>query len=389
MAEADNSIALSERVQQERVRLFFGLAKGNMAGILLGTVLISVVLHQGGASTVALSIWCGLIAISSLAVVGFERYVRAIDITEDNCTQFLHIRIGLGACVACLWGVAGYLLPGTDTRVHDTFLFIILSTLVTVGTLGYAAMPVYYLIIDAVSLVPLSAKFAYQLLALGDSYYLLLVVMAVAWQIVVMKKAMQVSGTVIEAIAVNERLKDEIEEHKQTKAMLERMAQQDPLTGLANRSLFSDRLKQTLALSQRNNLRFAQLFIDLDRFKPVNDRFGHGTGDLLLKGVASRMLGCVRASDTVARIGGDEFVVLLCEIDGAAGALAVAEKIRASLSEPFLIDGEHIRIGCCIGVAIYPEHGKNEIGLSAQADAAMYLAKQEGGHQIRLAGARG
>ena len=256
MVEAGNSGALSERVNRERIRLFFGLAKGNMAGILLGTVLISVVLHQGGASTVALSIWCGLIAISSLAVVGFERYVRAIDITEDNCTQFLHIRIGLGACVACLWGVSGYLLPGTDTRVHDTFLFIILSTLVTVGTLGYAAMPAYYLIIDAVSLVPLSAKFAYQLLALGDNYSLLLVVMAVAWQIVVMKKAMQVSGTVIEAIAVNERLKDEIEEHKQTKAMLERMAQQDPLTGLANRSLFSDRLKQTLALSQRNNLRW-------------------------------------------------------------------------------------------------------------------------------------
>ena len=162
MAEAENSVSLDERVLLERVRMFFGLAKGNMAGILIGTILIGVVLQIGGASPIALVVWVGLILISSLAVTGFERHVRTIEVTADNCKSLLKVRIGLGACVAFLWGVAGYLLPNTGTQVQDTYIFIILSTLVTVGTLGYAAMPAYYLIINAVSLVPLSLKFAYQ-----------------------------------------------------------------------------------------------------------------------------------------------------------------------------------------------------------------------------------
>ncbi len=385
MAEAENSVSLDERVLLERVRMFFGLAKGNMAGILIGTILIGVVLQIGGASPIALGVWVGLILISSLAVTGFERHVRTIEVTADNCKSLLKVRIGLGACVAFLWGVAGYLLPSTGTQVQDTYIFIILSTLVTVGTLGYAAMPAYYLIINAVSLVPLSLKFAYQLLTLGDNYYLLLLVLAVTWQIVVMKKAKQVSRTVIDAIEVNERLKDEIEEHKRTKAVLQQMAQQDPLTGLANRSLFSDRLNQTLAMAHRKDLRFAQLYIDLDHFKPVNDKFGHATGDLLLKAVATRIQGCVRESDTVARVGGDEFVVLLREIASAQSALAVAEKIRSSLSESFPIDAHDIQVGCCVGVAIYPDHGRSEIELSARADAAMYEAKEAGGNLVQLA----
>lgn len=200
-----------------------------------------------------------------------------------------------------------------------------------------------------------------------------------------MKKARQVSRTVIQAIEINERLKDEIEEHKRTKAVLQQMAQQDPLTGLANRSLFSDRLNQTLVMAHRKGLRFAQLFIDLDHFKPVNDKFGHATGDLLLKAVAARIQACVRESDTVARIGGDEFVVLLREIDSAQSALAVAEKIRSSLSESFPIDAHDIQVGCRVGVAIYPDHGRSEIELSSRADAAMYEAKEAGGNLVQLA----
>lgn len=385
MATTDKRPSIDERVYLNRVRLFFGLAKGNMAGIFVGTVLIGLVLHSGGTSASVLGVWVGLIAASLLAVVLYEQRVQRIAISVANCKTLLWTRIGLGACIALLWGLAGFLLPSADTEFQHTYIFITLSTLVTVGALGYSAMPAYYLIINAVSLVPLSAKFAWQLLVLGHDYYLYLLVAAVAWQVVVMKKALQVSRTVINEISVNERLTDEITEHERTKALLQHMAQQDPLTGLANRALFSDRLNQTLALAQRSGTRCAQLYIDLDRFKPVNDQFGHATGDVLLKDVASRMLACVRESDTVARIGGDEFVVLLRNIDNAEDALHVAEKIRAALASPFPIDGRDIRIGCCVGIAVYPEHGRNESELSARADAAMYAAKHAGGNTVRLA----
>lgn len=381
----DTTASLEERVHLERVRVFFGLAKGNMGNVALGTLLIGIVLRIGGASSHALAVWVGLICIGSVAVMGFERRVQRMGLTATNCKTLLQIRIGLGASIALLWGVAGYLLPGVDNQLQDTYIFIILSTLVTVGTLGYAAMPAYYTIIDAVSLVPLTLKFAYQALFQGDNYYLLLLALSVAWQVVVMIKARQVSRTVIHAIVVNEHLKDEVEEHKRTKAELQLMAQRDPLTGLANRSLFSDRLNQTLALAQRQRTHFAQLYIDLDKFKPVNDQFGHATGDLLLKAVALRILECVRDSDTVARVGGDEFVVLLREVDGSHSALHVAEKIRVALGTPFLIGDQRIEIGCCVGVAIYPDHGQSEIELSARADAAMYQAKQGGGDKTQLA----
>ncbi len=156
------------------------------------------------------------------------------------------------------------------------------------------------------------------------------------------------------------------------------LAQHDMLTGLANRVLLSDRLNQMLVIAQRDQTRFALLYLDLDKFKPVNDMYGHAVGDELLKEVAQRMTRRVRESDTVARIGGDEFTILLRAIDSDLSVITVADSIRDSLIQPFLIQNHLIEISCSIGIAIYPDHGHSEIELSRQADAAMYRAKEAG-----------
>ncbi len=126
------------------------------------------------------------------------------------------------------------------------------------------------------------------------------------------------------------------------------------------------------------------VFLDLDKFKPVNDNYGHSVGDLLLQDVAHRIEACVRESDTVARMGGDEFVVLLRTTSQAADALAVAEKIRNSLNQPFDLAGHHLEISCCIGVAIFPQHGQDDLSLSKNADSAMYQAKDNGRNRVQL-----
>ena len=165
------------------------------------------------------------------------------------------------------------------------------------------------------------------------------------------------------------------------------MAQHDPLTGLPNRALFEDRLMQAIVQANRNQSRLALLYVDLDHFKPVNDTLGHAAGDVLLKAVAQRMHDCVRASDTVARIGGDEFVVLLPTVQDAADALAVAEKIRGALNQSFLVaSGQMAHISSSTGVAIYPDHGYNEIQLAKNADIAMYRSKELGRNQVSLFG---
>jgi diguanylate cyclase (GGDEF)-like protein/PAS domain S-box-containing protein len=168
----------------------------------------------------------------------------------------------------------------------------------------------------------------------------------------------------------------DISERKRTEQRIAYMARHDPLTDLPNRLLLEDRLRQALLASRRHHHQLALMFLDLDKFKPVNDQYGHAVGDLLLRAAAQRMLAQVRAADTVARIGGDEFVILLPVVQSAAAAVQVAEKIRAVLSQPFDLQSVVVQISASIGVAICPEHGSSDVELLRHADAAMYQAKQ-------------
>jgi len=176
----------------------------------------------------------------------------------------------------------------------------------------------------------------------------------------------------------------DITARKRGEEVVWRRANYDELTGLPNRRLFTDRLKQTLGRAARHSNCMAVLFIDLDGFKPVNDLYGHQTGDELLKQVATRMDLCLREEDTVARQGGDEFVVLLATILSEREALAVAEKLLAALHSPFQIEGHTINIGASIGVALFPQHGDTAEILIGNADSAMYAAKEAGRHTVRL-----
>ena len=170
----------------------------------------------------------------------------------------------------------------------------------------------------------------------------------------------------------------DITEHKQTEERIQRMAHHDGLTGLPNRILFNDRLNQAIHLAKRDSGQFALLYLDLDKFKPINDTLGHSAGDELLRGVAARIGDQIRESDTVARVGGDEFTVILSDVGRREDAERVAEKIIAALVEPFEIgsDRRSVEIGVSIGIAVYPSEGQDANVLVKAADAAMYFVKK-------------
>ena len=174
-------------------------------------------------------------------------------------------------------------------------------------------------------------------------------------------------------------------ERKRVESRLQRAALYDPLTNLPNRLLLHDRLQNALVLAQRAQLRLSLLYLDLDGFKAVNDGHGHTTGDLLLQEVGRRLKEAVRESDTVGRIGGDEFLILLAGIDYPHDTLTVAEKIRASLGQPYQLKEVQLRLSTSIGVAACPQHGKDGRELIHAADGAMYEAKKAGGNQVRQA----
>jgi diguanylate cyclase (GGDEF)-like protein len=165
---------------------------------------------------------------------------------------------------------------------------------------------------------------------------------------------------------------------------LDHLAHFDKLTNVPNRTLFRDRLNEAVKDSTRYKRKFSLMFIDLDNFKPVNDNLGHDVGDEVLKEVAGRLLLCVRSSDTVARIGGDEFTIILHSILEPKNTAIVAKKIIDALSAPFHIKGNEIKIGASVGISIFPENGDTIETLLKCADDAMYDAKNNGKNQYKF-----
>lgn len=183
-------------------------------------------------------------------------------------------------------------------------------------------------------------------------------------------------------------IQTDVTELKNYEIELEHRANHDSLTGLANKNLLHDRLDRAIAITGRMRRKFALLYLDLDRFKTVNDSLGHASGDMLLRTVASRLTSCVRESDTVARVSGDEFAVILLELDQIDAVSTIAEKILSAVKQPVMIEGQAVSTSASIGVCIYPEDGTSGEALLKRADSAMYRAKHGGRDQIGFYAAR-
>jgi diguanylate cyclase (GGDEF)-like protein/PAS domain S-box-containing protein len=167
-------------------------------------------------------------------------------------------------------------------------------------------------------------------------------------------------------------------------SQLSHLSQHDFLTGLPNRMLLNDRLKNALALARRHRTKVAVLFVDVDRFKQINDSLGHSIGDKVLQVLGRRLEETVRESDTVCRHGGDEFVIVLSEVEHAQNAARHAEKIRVALSPPHTIEQHDLHVNVSIGISVFPDDGQDAETLIEHADAAMYHAKESGRNNYRV-----
>jgi diguanylate cyclase (GGDEF)-like protein/PAS domain S-box-containing protein len=176
----------------------------------------------------------------------------------------------------------------------------------------------------------------------------------------------------------------DITQRKAAEKQIQFLAYYDALTGLPNRTLLRDRLSSALASARRRKDKVALLFLDLDRFKDINDSLGHSVGDLVLKQVAERLKKWAREQDTIARVGGDEFLIVLTAVKEVADAAVAAERIRNAMTAEFVIQGHSLGISCSIGISIFPEHGADSETMIKDADAAMYCAKESGRNNFRF-----
>jgi diguanylate cyclase (GGDEF)-like protein/hemerythrin-like metal-binding protein len=170
----------------------------------------------------------------------------------------------------------------------------------------------------------------------------------------------------------------DVTDRYRVEAQLNLLAFSDPLTGLGNRAMFADRLRHAMLIARRTGRSFAVLALDLDNFKPINDRHGHAAGDLVLQRIAARMLACLRDTDTIVRLGGDEFAVLIPHLTDRADAIATANRLIELTKQPVGLGKLALRVGASVGVAIYPEHASTVDHLLAAADRALYVAKRRG-----------
>lgn len=187
-----------------------------------------------------------------------------------------------------------------------------------------------------------------------------------------------------ELALANARLQEEIAERRHAEEQILHLANHDALTGLPNRRLLMDRLERAMSQTRRSGDRLAILFIDLDCFKLINDRLGHGVGDRVLQAVATRLRTSLREVDTISRVGGDEFVLILPHMHSDTAASEIARKLMASLDEPYLIDGELLCVTPSIGMSMFPKDGTDEETLISRADLAMYRAKQMGRRNLQV-----
>jgi diguanylate cyclase (GGDEF)-like protein len=187
-----------------------------------------------------------------------------------------------------------------------------------------------------------------------------------------------------ELIETNSNLKDVLAKKVEAEESLQYLAYHDELTGLPNKNLLIDRISQSIKISSRDSQQMAILFLDLDRFKTINDSLGHIVGDNLLIEVAGRLISALRKHDTVSRNGGDEFVVVLEKLKSHNEAVTIAKKVIECLTLPFEIDSHTIHIGASVGISVYPSDGETPLILLRNADTAMYRAKQVGGNQLQF-----
>lgn len=377
MEQSTPNSSLNDAVRLERVRIFFGHAIGNMAGILIGSLLLGAVMYQGGVDHTVLALWFTALTFIVIAILAYQHHVRLVGLSDENCDRKLRIRIGIGACIGILFGASGYLLPASNTLMESAFIFMIVSTMITVSALGFAVLPSYFIILNFVSLFPITLLFGYRYLSGHGSSYLMLMIFSALWQVVVLSKVRRVSRTAMEAIVLNLKLQAEIEEHKISKEALQHIALHDPLTALPNRRYYEETIERSLSLAHRSGNQACLIYIDLDGFKHVNDTFGHHVGDLLLTSVAKRIQGTLRDSDFCARLGGDEFAVIVLDIKSEEDAKEVANKLREAISEPLEIPKGSLRPAASLGWAIYPIDGTDSESLSREADRRMYKAKRQ------------
>jgi diguanylate cyclase (GGDEF)-like protein len=310
------------------------------------------------------------IGISTMHYAGMMAMRMSPPLQYDPSLFVLSVLIAIGASFAALWIAFRLRKRHSGTAI--------LAKLASAGVMGTAIAGMHYTGMAAAMIAPGSVCLA---ASQGGINAMTLAVSIGAISMLILSTTLIISAMDAHVAATNARLAVSLQSAND---QLRNIALFDPLTSLPNRLLLDDRMRQAVVQAERTGKMFALMFIDLDRFKPVNDTYGHAVGDALLQAVAGRLTSVLRKGDTVGRIGGDEFLALMHDLSVPQDAAVVGEKVVAQLGTPFSVQGHTLQISCSIGISVYPQDGTDIPTLMANADSAMYTVKAGGRNGYRL-----
>lgn len=375
MAENTTTPSISEnlRVKASQLELLFKLVPAALAGSMAVGLMVLVLLW-GQTEQAWLLGWYGLlVAITVVRLVlrlGFDR-----DAHPEHRLLFWRLTFALPTLASGLvWGAAVLVLFPELSQVHRAVLLFLVAGVAagTVGSYGVALEAFLAFTLPALGLV------AWRLFSIDSQPWNLGGLGVVAYMGVLLATTLRINRFSKMAIDLRFRNMDLICDLKAAQERIQSLANHDNLTGLANRRLLEELFEMSSARADRNLNMLAVLYLDLDRFKPVNDNHGHAMGDEVLRLVARRLETVMRNCDCVARVGGDEFVILVSDVTGAEDVGVVARKVLDAVARPLTVDGIEIRLGATLGGSLFPDHGRRLEDLVNLADAAMYRARAAG-----------
>ncbi|NEX19732.1 diguanylate cyclase [Thiorhodococcus mannitoliphagus] len=391
---ADAPADLSARIRAERVGLVYGNTRPALFANLL-TALLALVIVFPEAPVIASGTWLtGMLIISAVRwwmKLARDREAKTVQTPPAVWARRLTILVIINGL---WWGAIGVLLLLYAAPVKAGFATFILGGMIAgaVATLG--PLRSAYLGFT----IPMAGSLAGILLWQNEPDAAVMSALVIAFELAMIGTALHVSKivsrnielrlhneTLVQSLtAANLSLKHEVEERKRAEKRSDFLATHDLLTGLPNRRVQKDRFDHAIARTSHQDGRAAIFFIDLDRFKAINDTLGHPAGDVLLRTLADRLRGSLRPGDSVCRHGGDEFLLLLADAADHTRVSSVAERIIQSLSNPVEINGECVEIGCSIGISLCPDDGDDFELLIQRADKALYRAKRDGRGNYRF-----
>jgi diguanylate cyclase (GGDEF)-like protein len=386
---------LEARLESARVATLFAVAKpAYYGGLAVGAMLLVVL--WGRYPDGLLLTWFSLLAVVTLARRWLHQAFQRSPSRATDATLWEN-RFALSTLTAgALWAyVPAVLIPHEHELLEAAVVIIVGGVIVSGGGLLAASARAVYALIT----LPLIALIA-QLLSQPDGIHRMLALAVLLFGFLAVRMSRGIRDSIVQAlrarlrnealleerIAAESALKESEQKLREAVEAVRFLAYHDPLTGLPNRRLLEDRLKQAVYQAQRRAAKIAVIAIDLDDFKRINDSGGHAAGDAVLREVAQRLGACVRKADTLARHGGDEFVVVIAGVEAESDCQIVAEKMLRALASEITVEGASYALGASIGISIFPADAGDAELLLRNADAAMYRAKHLGRNTYRFYG---